>query len=482
MPRFSIRSIEVFVREMPPDRMPFTVGRDLSAKSRRPRAVFLVRLELVRDSGPAEIVVGRSGDRPSFGWLDKRTDRAPGEKLADLIDLVKMARDIYLEEGRGFTTPFALWRSCHAEITRVAAGAGQESLTASYASALFERAVIDACCRASGLSFFEAVHREALGIEPGLVHPQLGDMRLPATLPPQQRTRFAIRHTVGNSDPLTDDDLEQRIGDGEPETLLDYVVRHGLQYFKVKISGDGEADLARLSRIWNEVLVHADQPAVTLDGNEAYTDLEAFRSFLDAFEGELTGLLQHTLFIEQPLTRALTHDTGTADLIRAIAQRKPLVIDEADGTVDSFAGAFAIGYGGVSHKNCKGVFKSLLNHALADHFAHTTGRDAFLSGEDLSNMAIVPLHQDFDTLSVLGISHCERNGHHYAYGMSHLTEGEKERLVERHGDLYREGDDEVFFAIRGGEVSCGSVFGPGFGGTTQPDWDSFTPLDEWVPG
>jgi len=481
MARFSIRSLELFVREMPPDRMPFSVGRDLSAKSRRPRAVFLVRLKLGHGKGKSETVVGRSGDRPSFGWLDKRKDRSPEAKLTDLIELVKAAREIYLENGNGFDTPFALWHSCHGAIMRQAQDAGQEPLTASYASALFERAVIDAVCRAEGMSFFRAVHRNRLGIEPGRIHPELSGVELAPILPPRQRARFAIRHTVGNADPLTGNDLERRLGDGEPETLLDYVQRHELRYFKVKISGDSSADLARLARIWNEVLIQVHEPAVTLDGNEAYTDIAAFREFVAAFESELTGLFQHTLFIEQPLTRALTQDPETAGTIRELSDRKPLVIDEADGTLDSFKKAFAIGYSGVSHKNCKGVFKSLLNHALADHFSETTGRDAFLSGEDLSNMAIVPLHQDFDALSVLGIGHCERNGHHYAYGMSHLTEEEKAGVVARHGDLYRQGDDEVFLNIREGKVSCGSIFGPGFGGATGPDWASLTPLDQWNP-
>ena len=98
--------------------------------------------------------------------------------------------------------------------------------------------------------------------------------------------------------------------------------------------------------------------------------------------------------------------------IRKAAERKPLLIDEADGSVNAFKKALAVGYSGTSHKNCKGVFKSLLNHALAVHRSFK-GQAAFLSGEDLQNLPVVPLHQDFTTLGILGLTHCERNGHHY---------------------------------------------------------------------
>ena len=34
---------------------------------------------------------------------------------------------------------------------------------------------------------------------------------------------------------------------------------------------------------------------------------------------------------------------------------------------------------------------------------------------------------DFVALSVLGVDHCERNGHHYNYGLSMLAEKERRR-------------------------------------------------------
>ena len=105
----------------------------------------------------------------------------------------------------------------------------------------------------------------------------------------------------------------------------------------------------------------ADQPVVTLDGNESATDIDAFARFVERFEKKIPGLFQHTAFIEQPLTRALTHDKSTSRTIRKISAKKQLVIDEADGNTTSFKNAFRIGYDGTSHKNCKGFLKSLMN-------------------------------------------------------------------------------------------------------------------------
>ena len=482
---FSIESIDLFVRKLPPNRMEFGIGTKSAkgevkaATKRRPDAVLLVRATLSIDGRQ---VTGCAGDRPSFGWLDKRAERSPEAKLRDLLDLVETSKDIWLEQGRDFETPFELWRRSYERVQAAASEAGHEELSGSYASALMERAVIDAVCKANGRSFFEMLREDRLGVDAGSVHPELKGMSLVDALPRRPTRHLFIRHTVGQSDPLVEADLssEDRVNDGEPETLEAYARRDGLRYFKVKIAGDARADLARLKRIWNEVLVHCKEPSVTLDGNEAYTDLDAFAGFVEAFAREVPGLFEHTLFIEQPLTRALTMDENTRKAVARISTMKELVIDEADGTVESFKTAFGIGYAGTSHKNCKGVFKSFVNHLLCEKLSESTGRRAFMTAEDLSNMPMVPLHQDFAVVSALGIEHCERNGHHYAFGLSHLGATEKERLASVHPDLYVKRGDEWFLNIRDGAVDLTSLLvRPGLGGDVEPDWQELMPLKEW---
>ena len=218
---------------------------------------------------------------------------------------------------------------------------------------------------------------------------------------------------------------------------------------------------------------------ITLDANESYPDLEVFARFVDQFEREETGMFQHVEYIEQPLPRALTLDPATRKAIHKIAEKKPLLIDEADGTINAYREALSIGYLGTSHKNCKGVFKSLCNHALMKRRVEL-GQAAFMSAEDLQNLPIVPLHQDFTTLSVLGIGDCERNGHHYNYGLSMLPDVEKRSLAENHGDLYTSDGDEMFLAIKDGQVNCASLQCPGFGVSRESAWSSMEPMERWV--
>ena len=84
----------------------------------------------------------------------------------------------------------------------------------------------------------------------------------------------------------------------------------------------------------------------------------------------------------------------------------------------------------------------------------------------------MPLQQDFAALGVLGLQHCERNGHHYNYGLSMLSEKDKANAVRRHPDLYERRGDECFLRIRDGAVECASLQGPGFGVPDEPDWPS----------
>lgn len=228
-----------------------------------------------------------------------------------------------------------------------------------------------------------------------------------------------------------------------------------------------------------DVVLDADQPVITLDANEAYDDPQKFAQFVETLERRNVGLFQHIQYIEQPLPRAVSLDPKVEKWVRRVAERKPLVIDEADGTLDAFKRAYKIGYQGTSHKNCKGFFKSLLNQALVVHYA-LQGHEAFLSGEDLQNLPVVPLHQDFATCAILNLEHCERNGHHYNYGLSMLSEKDKANVVRHHPDMYVRRGDEWFLKIQDGAVECGSLQCPGFGVRDEPDWPSMQEMRTWL--
>lgn len=479
---YRIEQVRLFVRETPPGRMAFALGKQADASPADQHMTSpLAHVHLVLKDDTGATTFGCAADRLSVRWLDKRPGRSKGRKLRELVSLIEFARQVHLDH-REFETPFDQWHHCHRAIMSRGRDSGQEDLTSSFASALFERALLDGASRLAGKPLFEMVRDDRLGIKPGAIHPELADAKLADYLPEQPLSKIYIRHTVGLVDPLTDEDLrpEDRVNDGLPETLAEYIRADGLKYFKVKISGDPHADMARLERIW-DVLPKTPQTALTLDANEAYTDLNAFARFVETLERDLTGLFQHILAIEQPLPRHLTFDPATAPVVRRIAERKPLMIDEADGTVDAFRRAREIGYAGASHKNCKGVFKSLLNKALIAHDWEAE-RPGFLSAEDLQNLPVVPLQQDFAAVAMLGLEHCERNGHHYNHGLSMLSPQDKANAVEHHPDLYVRRGDESYLNIRDGAVQCASLQVPGFGVRDEPDWASMTDMRKWVDG
>ncbi len=171
----------------------------------------------------------------------------------------------------------------------------------------------------------------------------------------------------------------------------------------------------------------------------------------------------------------MTFDEQSADVVRRIGVKKPLIIDEADGTLDAFRRAEQLGYAGCSHKNCKGLLKSLINLAYV-HYGRSQGRPLLMSAEDLQNLPIVPLHQDFAAVSMLGLTHCERNGHHFNRGLCMVSDRERALAGRHHRELYRRRGDELFLDIRDGAVNVTSLQCPGFGVQFEPDWESMRPL------
>ncbi len=477
---YTIESIQLYVRETKPGRMLFALGKSGGGGGKtKPLTSPLGHVRMVVRNEQGRTTFGCSADRLSVRWLDKRPGRDQDLKRRELVDLIYAARDVYLDEP-SFDDPFAMWLRCHRQVMALGRSRGQEDLTSSFASALIERAMLDGVCRLAGKSLYEMVRDDRLGFRPEKVHPELAGRQLAAWLPPRPVTRFRIRHTVGLADPLVAADLpaDQRVNDGLPETLAEYVKTDGLTAFKVKICGRPERDLARLRKIW-QVIPHGPETIITLDANEAYKDVAPLAAFVRRLREGSRELFDRIIYIEQPLQRGLTLEAATEPAIRRLAELKPLVIDEADGTLDAFKRAHAIGYAGTSCKNCKGLFKSLLNRALVAHY-NAGGEATFVTGEDLQNLPIVPLHQDFVALSILGVEHCERNGHHYNDGLSMLTDREKAHVAERHRDLYRRGQDEWFLDIREGRVDCASLQVPGFGVCFEPPWDSMSAMRVWV--
>jgi hypothetical protein len=306
----------------------------------------------------------------------------------------------------------------------------------------------------------------------------------------QPANQIAARHTVGLVDPITSLDNEGPVRDGLPETLEEVIATYGQRWFKLKVGGDVKADVERLSAIASVLDRIRDPYRASLDGNEQYEDVGGVADLWDAIKAEprLKRLASSVVFIEQPIKRqnalpSIDNTFGeiarpfdvTRQRIRQIETKAliklltvPVIIDESDDSLDAFPRAKALGYRGVSSKTCKGLYKSLINAGRCKAW----GEGYFMTGEDLTIQAGIALQQDLALVSLLGLTHVERNGHHYVNGMAGLPVHEQERFLAEHDDLYEQSHGAVRLRIKGGMIQMKSLDCPGFASRAMPDWDA----------
>jgi hypothetical protein len=441
-------------------RLPFRFG--MHTLTQAPLALLQVTVE-----ADGRTVQGCASDLLVPKWFEKDATKTPADDVAALVDSATKA----INHTTGRTgTAFDLWHGAFTAGTQGIDERAGDRLVHGYGSTLIERALIDAACRLAQVPFHEALRSDLLGLDlarldPGVAAWTPNELNAPLH-------RVTLRHTVGMLDVLRETDLKERLNDGLPETLEADIDAHGLHCFKLKCCGDVDADTDRLIAI--ATLLRAkvgDSARLTLDGNEQFDDMQGVRSLMDRLDANQAGawLKQHLLLFEQPLPRTCTFDPTRTDGIEGLGV--PVIIDEADGAIDSLRDAAALGYGGTSVKNCKGVFRALLNRARCDL---SDGR-LLQSAEDLTNLPMIALQQDLCTISTLGIDHVERNGHHYFRGLDHLPAADIQAAAADHGDLYRDG----FLHVHDGELHIGSIHCNGYGYAPSPDVNGRTRAEDW---
>jgi len=396
-------------------------------------------------------------------WFDKNPALSNEENFQQLRDALLAARAAYGADSAARTA----WQHfAHHYTALLASGtaAGLNPLAASYGPAVLDRAILDALLLKLGCSFAEGMSANAAGMEirgSGLAD-DLRNFDMARFLSLQMpRKQIAARHTVGLADAITQADKPaEEPMDGLPTSLESVITRYGHRHFKIKLSGDTKADMARLAAISH--VLEGVARVVTLDGNEQYTSAGAFADFFTQLSADpqFAPLLACTAFVEQPLRR----EQALAQDVSALAEHIPLLVDESDATLDAFVQARGLGYTGVSSKSCKGFYKSVINAARCAMW-NQAAPDApyFLSGEDLTMQAGLGVQQDLALVSWLGLAHVERNGHHYVNGLMAAPKDEQQNLLLAHDTLYEYSFDAVRLRIKGGQIALGSLDSPGFG-------------------
>lgn len=462
-PRLRVKDVEFF--EWPYTlRLPFRFGVITVTHGRQVIARARIELEDGRSGwGVAAEALGAK-------WFDKNPAVSDDDNLDQLRLALEIARDFYL--AHGLDTAFGHFAAAYRPQIDKGAQHRLNPLVASYGPAMLDRCVIDALGKITGRSFQDMIRANAAGIDPARVVDDLDGFQFDRFLAAlQPLPKLHVRHTVGMVDPIVAADQAPgaRVDDGLPETLEEVVAYYGQTYFKLKVGGDVEKDVARLTAIASVLDRIATPYHATLDGNEQYGDAAGVLALWDAIAAspKLRRLKESILFIEQPIKRQM----ALAQDIAALAVQRPVILDESDGDLDAFPAGRKLGYAGISSKNCKGFYKSILNRARCAWWNAQENTDRyFMSAEDLTTLAGISVQQDLALVALLGLTHVERNGHHFINGMSGRPQAEQRAFLKAHPGLYHEADGMVRLKIENGMVDLSSLSCPGFAVAAEPDW------------
>jgi len=453
-PRLKLRDIAFFERPVQFAR-PFRFG----AVTINATPQLFVRVEIeVEGRG---VAVGASAELLVPKWFDKRPELSPAQTVDGLRRSLEIARGLYLART-GFLTAFDLHASCIGAQVATCAKKNIPALAAAYGPAEIDKAILDALLRGVETSFFDGMGANIAGIDARL-SPDLNERDISTFLSSRKPLpRVAIRHTVG-----LDDTVEREGG------VADAHENAGANYFKLKLSGDPVADAARLVRIGKELDTLGRDTKVTLDANEQYADLAVLGALMDRLDHDLAlrPIASRLLYVEQPMPRDITRQSPLGSLAS-----HGFIIDEADDSYDAFPAARALGYCGISSKSCKGLYKSIVNATRAAKWS-AGGERFIVTGEDLTCQAGLAVQQDLALGAFIGVTHAERNGHHYVDGFGETPSAEAQAFAAAHPDLYADAGQGIRLSIRNGGLLTGSLNATGFATAVHPDWSALRPLE-----
>lgn len=223
--------------------------------------------------------------------------------------------------------------------------------------------------------------------------------------------RMPLYHLVGALDPLAEADIKQRVGDGLPETLSDWIRVDGLTHLKIKLNGDDLGwDVERVVGVEKVAAETQRSRGVanwfySLDFNERCKDVGYLLEFLRQLQQRTPSAYARVQYIEQPTARDLKANRG--NVMHEAAKLRPVVIDESLLDLESLLLAREMGYSGAALKACKGQSASLLLAAAAQKMK------LFLCVQDLTCPGAALIHSAGLAAHVPGVAAIESNARQY---------------------------------------------------------------------
>ena len=350
--------------------------------------------------------------------------------------------------------PIDLFRVLEPEYLRAAADLSRErslpvpipKLCTLVVASAFDAALHDGYGKAFGVSCYDTYGQAFVSHDLARdLGPEFKGEYLERYVPSKPQPRMPVFHSVGASDPLEASDVKQRVDDGLPNTLEEWIARDGLIRFKIKLNGGNlDADFERVvrtDRIVNRILPGRGVTdwKYLLDFNEGCPNVGYLLEFLARIKAAAPSGFDRVLYIEQPTSRDLRKDP--ANVMHEAARLRPIVIDESLTDLETLLLARAMGYTGVALKACKGQTHAMLMAAAAQKFG------MFLCVQDLTCPGASLIHSAGIASRVPGNAGIEANARQFVPGANVPWERRFPGL----------------FTIRDGMMNTGQLTGAGLG-------------------
>ena len=308
----------------------------------------------------------------------------------------------------------------------------------------FDAAIHDAYGKLHGVSCYHTYGPEFMNYD--LSHylgPDFAGEYLEQYVTREPKATMPLYHLIGALDPITDTDVKERINDGGPETLPEWINYSGLTHLKIKLNGeDLKWDVDRVvtvDRVTAEVQAKrgVSEWFYSTDFNEKCPNVRYLIDFLSQVKEQRPEAFERIQYIEQPTKRDLRADRE--NVMHEAAKLRPVVIDESLTDLEVLLLAREMGYTGAALKACKGQGQALLMGAAAQKYK------MFLCVQDLTCPGASLIHSAGLAAHVPGVAAIEANARQYV-------------------PVANEGWEEKFpgvFDVRNGMVATGQLNKPG---------------------
>jgi L-alanine-DL-glutamate epimerase-like enolase superfamily enzyme len=273
----------------------------------------------------------------------------------------------------------------------------------------FDAALHDAMGKSLAVSSYATYDAACMGYDLSrYLGKEFANLYPAAFLAKQPHDWIWLFHSVGGLDPVTPEEQKEKINDGLPETLAEWIRYDKLQRIKIKLQGENlEWDIARTVAI--DRVARATRPDVEwkycCDFNEKCPDVAYVMEFLKKVGERAPQALQDILYLEQPTQRNIL--APPAQPMHAAAKIRPVVIDESLTDIETLLAARSMGYTGLCLKACKGQTHAILMAVAGKKF------DMFSCVQDLTCPGASLVHSCGIAAHVPGVSTIESNARQY---------------------------------------------------------------------